>query len=44
MEKDKEISQDESHRAQDDLQKITDSFISEMDQMKLNKEKEVMEV
>ena len=44
MEKDKEISEDESHRAQADLQKITDSVISEMDQMKLNKEKEVMEV
>ena len=44
MEKGKEISQDESHRAQDDLQKITDSFISEMDQMKLNKEKEVMKI
>lgn len=44
MERDKDLSQDESRRAQADLQKLTDSFISQMDQMKSNKEKEVMEI
>ena len=44
MEKNKDLSQDESHRAQADLQKITDSFILQMDQMKSDKETEVMEI
>jgi ribosome recycling factor len=44
LEKDKEISQDEQHRAQDQLQKITDRFIAEVEQIGQEKEKELMEV
>jgi ribosome recycling factor len=44
MERDKEISQDESRRAQDQLQKLTDAHIGEMDEIKELKEAEVMEV
>ena len=44
MEKEKEISQDDSRRAQEDLQKVTDTFTSKMDVMRSEKEKEVMEV
>ena len=44
MEKNKEISQDDGKRAQERLQKITDSHISDMDVLGLAKEKEVMEV
>lgn len=44
MEKTKEISQDDGKRAQERLQKITDSHISEMDVLGLAKEKEVMEI
>ena len=44
LEKDKEISQDEQHRAQDRLQKITDSYVSEIEELGKDKEKELMEV
>ena len=44
LEKDKEISQDECHRAQDQLQKLTDSHIIEIDKLGKEKEKELMEV
>ena len=44
LEKNKEISQDESRRAQDQIQKITDSYINDMDLLGTEKEKEVMEV
>jgi len=44
LDKDKEISQDDGRRAQQELQNVTDSFISEMDSIKSLKEKEVMEV
>ena len=44
LEKDKDISQDESRKAQEDLQKVTDTFIAKMDGLKSDKEKEVMEV
>ena len=44
MEGDKELSQDESRRAQGDLQQLTDSFVDRMDGMKVDKEAEVMEV
>ena len=44
MEKDKSLSRDESRRAQDELQKVTDSYIAEMDEMGREKEAEVMEV
>jgi ribosome recycling factor len=44
MEKDKEISQDESKRAQEQLQKMTDLYVAQMDGLGVEKEKEVMEV
>ena len=44
LEKDKEISQDEQHRAQDQLQKITDRSIAEVEQIGSAKEKELLEV
>ena len=44
LEKDKEISQDEHRRAQEQLQKITDRFISDIEKIGRDKEKELMEV
>ena len=44
LEKNKDISQDESRRAQEQIQKITDSYINEIDLLGIEKEKEVMEV
>ncbi|MEJ5227974.1 ribosome recycling factor [Thermodesulfovibrio sp.] len=43
-EKDKKLSEDESRRAQDEIQKITNSFIEKIDQLLEQKEKEIMEV
>ena len=44
MERGKEISQDESRRAQDQLQTLTNAFSDQMNQLKQDKEAEVMEV
>lgn len=44
MEREKELSQDENKRAQEQLQRITDSKISEMNELRQGKEAEVMEV
>lgn len=44
LEKDKSISEDDLRRAQDQVQKLTDRFISMADQVSAQKEKEVMEV
>ncbi|MFC1908688.1 ribosome recycling factor [Chloroflexota bacterium] len=44
LEKDKDISQDEQKRAQDQLQKLTDRFIIEVEQIGRDKEAELMEV
>ena len=44
LEKNKEISQDEHKRAQDQLQKLTDSFIADIDQIAQDKEAELREV
>ena len=44
MQRDKELSEDESRRAQGDLQELTDLYISQMDDMKKEKDLEVMEV
>ena len=44
MERNKDLSQDESRRAQDQLQAMTDQFISQMDSLRKGKEAEVMEV
>ncbi len=44
MERDKELSQDESRRAQNDLQELTNLYTDQMDEMKKAKQEEVMEV
>jgi len=44
LEKNKEISQDEQKRAQNQLQEVTDSFIADIDQIARDKEAELMEV
>ena len=44
MEKNKDISQDEHKRASDQLQKLTDSFITEAEQTGKDKEAELMQV
>jgi len=44
LEKDKEISQDEFHRAQEQLQKLTDGHIIDIEELGKEKEKELMEV
>lgn len=43
-EKDKSISEDEAKRGQDEVQKLTDKYIKEIDQILTSKEKEIMEV
>jgi len=42
--KDKECSEDDERRAQDDVQKLTDKFVAEVDKLLLEKEKEVLTV
>ncbi len=44
LEKNKAISQDEQKRAQDQLQKITDAFIDEIDKLSKSKEQELLEI
>lgn len=44
VEKDKVISEDEAKKAQDDIQKLTDKYIKEVDQVMSGKEKDIMEV
>jgi ribosome recycling factor len=44
LEKNKEISQDEHKRALDQLQRLTDGFIAEIEQIARDKEAELMEV
>jgi ribosome recycling factor len=43
-EKEKRISEDDARRLQGEIQKITDSFISKVEETILQKEKEIMEV
>ncbi|MCS7203741.1 MAG: ribosome recycling factor [Thermodesulfovibrio sp.] len=43
-EKEKKFSEDDSRRAQEEIQKITNSFIEKIDQLLEQKEKEIMEV
>ncbi len=40
----KEMSEDEQHKAQDEIQKITDSFVKKVDSVLAEKEKEIMEI
>jgi ribosome recycling factor len=42
--KEKEISQDEERKAQDEIQKLTDRFVAEIDQNLAAKEKEILQV
>ncbi len=42
--KNKEISEDDERRAQDDVQKLTDKFVGEIDKLIAEKEKEIMTV
>ena len=44
LEKEKEISQDEHRRAQEQLQRVTDSYIGQLDAIRAQKDTEVMEV
>ena len=44
LEKEKSISEDEGKKAQDDMQKLTDKYIKEVDQVMSAKEKEILEV
>ena len=42
--KDKKVSEDQERRAQDDIQKITDRHIAELDKILATKESELLEV
>lgn len=42
--KDKACSEDDERRAQDDVQKLTDRFVAEVDKLVVDKEKEVLTV
>ncbi len=44
LEKEKEISEDEQHKAQDNIQKLTDRHVAEIDKVLEAKESELMEV
>jgi ribosome recycling factor len=44
LEKEKHISEDVVKKSQDEIQKITDSYITKVDEVLANKEKEIMEV
>jgi ribosome recycling factor len=42
--KDKEVSEDDERRAQDDIQKLTDRMITEVDKLVASKEQDIMAV
>jgi ribosome recycling factor len=42
--KEKLVSQDEDRRAQDDVQKLTDKYVAEIDHVLVEKEKELMKI
>lgn len=44
LEKEKEISEDEERRAQDEIQKLTDSHVKKIDALAAEKDKELMEI
>ncbi len=44
LNKEKEITDDEMRQAEDDIQKITDKYVSEIDKILEDKEKDLMEV
>lgn len=43
LQKEKEISEDDLHRAEQDIQQITDKFITEIDKVSEDKQKEIMD-
>jgi len=44
LEKDKHLSEDDTKKSLDEVQKLTDSYIKKADELLLHKEKEIMEV
>ncbi len=44
IEKNHEISEDESHTTQDDIQKLTDGYVKKIDEILKNKEIEILEI
>ena len=44
MKNDKEISEDEMFKSQEDVQKITDGYITKVDEMTKVKEAEILEI
>jgi ribosome recycling factor len=44
MLKEKLVSEDDDHRAQDEVQKLTDKYVAEVDHVLADKEKELMQV
>jgi ribosome recycling factor len=44
MLKEKMISEDDDRRAHDDVQKLTDKYVAEVDHVVADKEKELMQV
>jgi ribosome recycling factor len=44
LQKEKEITEDDEHRAQDEIQKITDKYVAEVDKLLEAKEKDLMEI
>ncbi|XQW86177.1 ribosome recycling factor [Thalassotalea piscium] len=44
LNKDKEVSDDEMHQAEDDIQKITDTYVKQVDVILADKESELMEI
>ena len=42
--KNKEISEDDERRAQDEIQKLTDKAVAEVDKLLVEKEKELMQI
>ena len=44
MLKEKLVSEDDDRRAQDDVQKLTDKYVAEVDHVLADKEKELMQV
>ena len=44
LEKEKQISEDESRKQQDHLQKLTDKYTKEIDDLTANKEKEILSI
>ena len=42
--KNKEISEDDERRSQEEIQKLTDKFVAEVDKLLIDKEKELMQI